>query len=131
APSDNPLFLEAEQAIPAAVPLAHLSEFGTTIRPFTAQSFATGIPGSEAGIGPLAIVVTPDGGIIASGGANRGSLYRFGHDGGEAGAPLATFDEPVVNLAFDKNGQLLATTGGGPFLAPDRPACGVAGALRD
>src|SRR5262249_59929331 len=97
APSDNPLFLEAEQAIPAAVPLAHLSEFGTTIRPFTAQSFATGIPGSEAGIAPLAIVVTPDGGIIASGGANRGSLYRFGHDGGEAGGPLAPFRQPRVN----------------------------------
>jgi VCBS repeat-containing protein len=118
-PSTNPLFITAEQGVPAPVPLSNASEFGTVIQPFTAQAFATGIPQSEAGIGPLAIVVTPDGGILASGGANRGSLYKFGHDGGVAGTPLITLDEPIFNMAFDKDGQLWATTGGGPLLLLD------------
>jgi CARDB len=115
-PSTNPLFVAAQQAVPAPAPLSNPSEFGAVIRPFSAQVFATGIPQSEAGIGPLAIVVRPDGGILASGGANRGSLYKFGHDGGAAAAPIATLDEPIFNMAFDKSGQLWATTGGGPLL---------------
>ncbi|WP_334407672.1 Ig-like domain-containing protein [Bradyrhizobium sp. AZCC 2289] len=118
-PSTNPLFITAQQAVPAPIPLAKASEFGTVIQPFSAQSFATGIPLSEADIGPLAIVVTPDGGILASGGANRGSLYKFGHDGGTAGTPLATLDQPIFSMAFDKNGQLWATTGGGPLVLLD------------
>ncbi|WP_346658742.1 Ig-like domain-containing protein [Bradyrhizobium sp. 143] len=118
-PSSNPLFIAAKAAIPAAQPLAHLPEFTTTIAPFGADSFATGIGTSEAGIGSLAFVVTPDGGIIASGGANRGSLYRFGHDGGAAGTPLITLDVPIFDLAFDQSGQLWATTGGGALLLLD------------
>jgi len=115
-PSTNPLLVAAEQAVPAPAPLANASEFGTVISPFDAQAFATGIPQSEAGIGPLAMVETPDGGILASGGANRGSLWKFGHDGGAAGTPLTTLDEPIFNMAFDKQGELWATTGGGPLL---------------
>ncbi len=118
-PSSNPLFIEAQQAIPAPVPLGNASEFDTTISPFSARAFATGIGQSEAGIGPLAIVVTPDGEVIASGGANRGSLFRFGHDGGEAGVPLTTLDVPVFGMAFDAQGQLWATTGGGALLLLD------------
>jgi hypothetical protein len=118
-PSTNPLFIEANAGVPAAQPLAQQSEFATTIRPFGAEVFASNIPQSNADIGPLAMVVTPDGGILASGGANRGSLYRFGHDGGEAGTPLTTLDVPIFDMAFDKSGQLWATTGGGTLVLLD------------
>jgi YD repeat-containing protein len=130
-PPTNSLLIGAEQGVPAPTPLASASEFGTVIAPFDAQAFATGIPQSEGGIGPLAIVATPDGGILASGGANRGSLYKFGHDGGIAGTPLATLDEPIFNMAFDKNGELWATTGGGPLLLLNPQTGAVAASFGD
>ena len=118
-PSTNPLFIAAKDAIPASLPLAHIPEFTTTIAPFGAESFVTGIGGSGGGVGALAMVVTADGGIIVSGGANRGTLYRFGHDGGTAGTPLIELGVPIYDLAFDKNGQLWASTGGGELLQLD------------
>src|SRR5262249_22178824 len=87
APSHNPLLPEAQQAIPAAPATTRPSEFQTLVRPFTAEAFATGIPPSEAGIGPLAIVPLADGSVLASGGSTRGQLFLFGMEGGTAGAP--------------------------------------------
>ena len=86
-----------------------------------------------AGIGPMAIVEVPSSGVlgasfealgiagtfIVSGGDNRGHLFRFDIDGGVADAPFAQLDDPVFNLAFDSQGRLWGTTGGGPLLQLD------------
>src|SRR3546814_20082048 len=67
----------------------------------------------------MAIVETPDGDILISGGANRGTIWRFDARGGAAGTPLVELDVPVFNMAFDKEGRLWATTGGGALLRLD------------
>jgi len=119
APSTNSLFTEALQGIPAAGPNTRPSEFDTVLRPFSAEAFATGIGQSHAGIGPMAMVVLEDGTVLAGGGLNRGSLYRFGPTGDAAGTPIATLPHPVFDMALDANGTIWATTGGGPLLQID------------
>ncbi|MDM9385689.1 CARDB domain-containing protein [Chlorogloeopsis sp. ULAP01] len=118
-PSTNGLFLEAKQGIPAVAPTTNPSEFKSVLRPFTAAAFATGIPNSHANIAPLAITILEDGSVLASGGANRGSLYRFDKDGGAASTPIATLSQPIFDMAVDSNNTLWATTGGGPLLQLD------------
>jgi hypothetical protein len=115
-PSTNPLFTAAEADIPNAVPLTRPSEFDTVISPFAAQAFATGIAQSHANIGPMAIAEAPDGSILISGGPNRGQIFRFDQEGGKARSHWATLDDPVFNLAFDSQGRLWATSGGGALL---------------
>src|SRR3546814_20938907 len=86
-PSTDPLFSAAEAKVPAAAPLSTPSEFDTVLSPFIARAFATGIGRSDAGIGPMAIVEAPDGGFLISGGANRGTIWKFDARGGMAGTP--------------------------------------------
>ncbi len=117
-PSTNPLFLEAMDGIPAATP-TRPSEFTSVLAPFSAEVFGTGIPQSNAGIGPMALLVEPGGTVLASGGANRAQLYRFAVDGGHVTAPVATLDAPIFDLAYDSEGGLWATTGGGQLLQLD------------
>src|SRR5205085_7093630 len=105
--------------VPSARPTIRPPEFTTLVRPFVGSAFATGIGTSFAGIGPLAILVLPDGSVLASGGANRGSLYHLPRQGGAAGAPIATLDEPIFAMALDAQRNLWATTGGGPLLKLD------------
>ncbi len=130
-PSTNPLFAEAEQLVPAAQPPARASEYDVVLQPFVARSFARDIEQSNADIGPMAIAQTPEGDFLVSGGPTRGSIYRFGHDGGDATTPWAEVPYPIFNLAFDSDGRLWATTGGGPLLelSPDTGA--VLGAYGD
>ena len=118
-PSTNALFLAAQANVPAADPLTGPSEFEDVLSPFIARAFATGIGTSDAGIGPMAIVETPDGDFLVSGGPNRGSIWRVDGNGGAVGEPLVTLDVPVFNMAFDGEGRLWATTGGGPLLRLD------------
>ncbi|HCO96831.1 MAG TPA: hypothetical protein DIU00_23310, partial [Phycisphaerales bacterium] len=118
-PSTNPLFLEAQLEIPASELAAEGSEFGSVLRPFNADAFATGIGQSHAFIGPMAIVVMPDGSVIISGGSTRGNLYKFSEYGGEAGVPIASLPYPVFDMALDADGNLWAATGGGPLLQLD------------
>ncbi|MCH2247748.1 MAG: putative Ig domain-containing protein, partial [Crocosphaera sp.] len=117
----NPLFTEAEAAIPSPDPLSNPSEFDQVLRPFTAQSFATGIPESHGEIGPMAIALRPDGSILASGGTGRNQLYVIPPQG-ENQAPvllLQTLSHPIFDLAYDETENLWATTGGGPLLQLD------------
>jgi len=118
-PATNRLFLETEQGIPAAEPASRPPVFDVVLRPFVARSFATGIAQSNAGIGPMAIAEAPDGTIIISGGQKRSSLFRFDPEGGEATEPWVELEHPIFNLAFDDDGNLWATTGGGPLLQLD------------
>ncbi len=118
-PSTNPLFTTAEQLIPAAEVTFGKPEFDQVLRPFVGRSFVTGIEQSFAEIGPMAIVETPDGDVIVSGGTSRSSLFRFGRDGGEAQNAWAELPYPIFNMAFDGDGRLWATTGGGPLLELD------------
>jgi large repetitive protein len=118
-PSTNPLFIEAEQAVPAAGSAFSPAEFDQVLRPFVAQAFATGIEQSHADIGPMAIVEAPDGSLLVSGGPSRNFLYRFDRFGGEAFNPWAEVPYPIFNMAFDAEGRLWATTGGGPLLQLD------------
>src|SRR5690606_6568787 len=118
-PSTNALFIAAEANVPAADPLTLPSEFDEVLSPFLAQAFATGIGQSGGGIGPMAIVETSEGDMLISGGPNRGSIWRFDARGGTAGEPLARLDTPIFNMAFDLEGRLWATTGGGALVLLD------------
>ncbi len=113
------LFTLVQGQVPSEVPTTQAPEFSQVLSPFMGQSFAQGIGQSEGGIGPMALAEAPDGSILVSGGAARNELYRFSRTGGEATAPLAVLNEPIYNLAFDGEGRLWATTGGGPLLQLD------------
>jgi streptogramin lyase len=117
--ASNPLFLAAEKLIPATISSIAPPDFDLVLRPFISRSFATGIEQSHGDIGPMAIVETPEGDILISGGTTRGSLYRFSFRGGEAINAWAEVPYPVFNMAFDAQGRLWATTGGGPLLQLD------------
>src|SRR5207302_11153031 len=95
------------------------SEFTRVLAPFQAQAFVTGVGQSEAGIGPMALAETPDGHILVSGGPGRNQLFLLPKTGGAAGTPLAEEPYPIYHLAFDGQGRLWATTGGGPLLQLD------------
>jgi hypothetical protein len=118
-PSTNWLFTEAERRIPNAPVTVRAPEYRQVLAPFTARAFARGIEPSNAGIGPLAIAETPEGDILVSGGPTRGWIYRFTAQGGDALTPWAEVPYPIFNLAFDHDGRLWATTGGGPLLELD------------
>src|SRR5262249_42849114 len=79
---------------------------------------------SHADIGPMAIVMLPDGTVLASGGPTRGQLFHFGPDGGQAATPLASLPFPVFDMALDAHGRLWAATGG-RVLARLDPATGA------
>lgn len=119
-PVTNPLFLQALNRVPAAPAATRRPEFTTVYEPFVATAFARYVPESGADIGALSAVPTPDGlAVLVTGGTGRNSLWRFGLSGGTAGTPLATLDVPLYDLAFDAQGQLWATTGGGPLVQLD------------
>jgi len=141
-PVTNDLFNRAMEGIPATLPQQRAPEFDTVLAPFVAQAFATGIPQSGAHIGPLAIVALPgdaqsDGSVgslgsgrfLISGGPGRNQLFEFGPDGGEALNPVAVYDYPIFDLAFDGSNTLYAATGGGPLLAIDATTLEVLGAF--
>ena len=116
--STNPLFLQAQANLPAAVP-SNPSLFTTVVAPFSGEAFGTGIGQSFSGIGPLALLERPDGNFVVSGGGNRGALYVFDQDGGRALAPTVELDSPVFDFAWDGNDGLWATSGGGQLLELD------------
>ena len=95
------------------------SEFQTVLRPFTARAFATNIPASHAGIGPMAIAVREDGSVLASGGLTRSQIFEFNVEGGRATSPLYTLDHPAFDMVLDDAGILWVATGGGPLLQVD------------
>src|SRR5262249_50751621 len=115
-PSTNPIFIQAQQGIPSPPSSTRPSEFPTVLQPFTGQAFATGIGQSQPSIGPMALLVLPDGSLLASGGPARNQLFHFTTGGGQAGTPLATLPEPIYDMALHASGNLWATTGGGPLL---------------
>ncbi len=130
-PSTNPLFTQAQQGVPEAPPTANASEYTRVLAPFQAQSFVTGIGQSEGNIGPMALAEEPDGTFLVSGGPDRNELFHVGKTGGAVSAPLATLPFPIYNLAFDGQGNLWATTGGGPLLQLDPNTGAILGQFGD
>ena len=116
--STNPLFTQAQQGIPSPVQAVNPSEYASVLAPFEAAAFVTGIGHSDddGAIGPLAMAEEPDGDFLISGGPDRNELFQVDKTGGAASAPLATLQYPIYDLAFDAQGDLWATTGGGPLL---------------
>jgi hypothetical protein len=122
-PSTNPLFTRAQQGVPSPVPTTNASEFTRVLAPFQAQAFVTGVGQSEGAIGPMALAEEADGSFLVSGGASRNQLFHVSKTGSAVSTLLATEPFPIYNLAFDAQGRLWATTGGGPLLQLD-PATG-------
>ncbi|MEI9924477.1 MAG: hypothetical protein WDN50_13935 [Bradyrhizobium sp.] len=117
---------------PSSVDQTRESEFQTVLAPFTGQAFATGIAQSGAGIGPMALLVMPDGSVLVSGGASRNELFKFSSEGGQAGTPLATLPEPIYDLVLDTVRNVIwAATGGGPLYELDAGTGAILGQFGD
>src|SRR5262249_14322263 len=129
--STNTLFTQAQQGIPAPKPTSKVPEFNKVLQPFAAQAFATGIGHSQPGIAPVALLPLPDGTVLVSGGAARHQLLPLNTPGGPAGAAVATFDEPIYDMALDAQGNIWATTGGGPLYLLDPDTFAVLGQWGD
>ena len=124
APSTNVVFRQTfNERIPSPNSTVRPSEYDTVLRPFRGRSFATGIPQSNADIGPLAILELPDESILVSGGQSRNELFRVTRDGGAAGDAIATLSHPIFDMEVGSDGRVWAVTGGGPLLELD-PATG-------
>ena len=130
-PPASPLFVQTQQNLTATPPVSHISEFQSVLRPFTVNSFATGIGDSHAGIGPMAILSLADGSILASGGAKRNQLFHLAKEGGTAGTPIGTLSQPIFSLAMDNAGRVWAATGGGPLLQIDPITGSILGQFGD
>ncbi|MCB1123847.1 MAG: hypothetical protein KJT03_19995, partial [Verrucomicrobiae bacterium] len=118
-PPVNSLFILAQAGIPGLLPSLRSPGFDRVLNPFSSSAFARGIAGSGAGVGSVGVAIAQDGSIFATGGAGRNQLFRFGVGGSTSATALATFDTPVYDLAFDSNGGLWATSGGGELLELD------------
>ncbi len=131
-PSTNPLFTQAQQAIPAPVQANRPSR--SSRRSSSRSAVGPSPPASrqsEADIGPMAIVVFPDGSALVSGGPDRNELFSFTVAGGQATTPLATEPFPIYDMALDAAGNLWATTGGGPLLELDPQTGAILGQYGD
>ncbi len=127
----NPLFTQAQAGIPSSQPATRQSEFTSVLQPFQAEAFATGIAQSHANIGPMAVVVLADGSVLVSGGPDRNELFHLSQEGGAVGAPFATEPFPIFDMALDAEGNLWATTGGGPLLELDAATGDIMGEFGD
>ncbi len=115
------LFDEAALGIPSRTSATQPSMFTRVIRPLAAERFANLSGISGAGIGSLALTISPDGNwLYASGGDGRNELWRYPLTGASSTSePIAALDAPIYELVFDEAGQLWATTGGEGLLQLD------------
>ncbi|EXI65626.1 MAG: rhombotarget A [Candidatus Accumulibacter adjunctus] len=111
----NALFAAAARLLPGPLAGSLPSDLDSVLAPFALRSFAHGYAASAARIGAQALVEMPDGTILASAGALRNEIHRYGADGlqtaDRAGAPLFVLDAPVIDLQVDAFGRLWAMSG--------------------
>ncbi|MDN5787881.1 CARDB domain-containing protein, partial [Pseudorhodobacter sp.] len=119
----NALFIQAQKGVAASISVLRAGEFANSIAPFGFESLVEDLPGSQGGIGALALLGLADGSVLFSGGPDRGWLYRVAKDGTGADEPLARLGTPIFSLAQDGAGRIWATSGGGELLELD-PASG-------
>ncbi|MEZ6135593.1 MAG: CARDB domain-containing protein [Pirellulaceae bacterium] len=115
------LFEEAALGVPSRTSATQPSMFTRVIRPLAAERFANLSGVSGAGIGSLALAISPDDKwLYASGGEGRNELTRFSLTGASSTSEqLTALEAPVYELVFDEAGQLWATTGGEGLLQLD------------
>ncbi|MFY7948671.1 MAG: hypothetical protein ACOVRP_05605, partial [Gemmatimonas sp.] len=109
--ADNTMFDVAMQQLPGFVVPAQTADLRSVLAPMQLRGFASGFAGSAGDIGALAMVQLADGSVLASAGAQRNQVFRFGPEGGRSVAPLFELDSAVLDMALDANGQLWALTG--------------------
>ncbi|MDZ4255508.1 MAG: putative Ig domain-containing protein, partial [Sulfuritalea sp.] len=111
----NPLFAQAIAQLPGQVASNQTGDLSSVLAPFSLRGFADGFNASAADIGALAMVELPDHRILASAGSLRNEVFAYDKDGGSVTqsrtTPLFTLDEPVMDMAVDRYGQLWVMTG--------------------
>ncbi|MDK2126935.1 putative Ig domain-containing protein, partial [Parachitinimonas caeni] len=107
----NALFQTASQRLPGLVVPQQAGDLQSVLAPFSSRSFGSGFSGSQAHIGALAMVELADGRVLASAGEGRNAVYAFAKDGGRSLQPLFSLNEPVLDMALDRLGQLWVMTG--------------------
>ncbi|HEV6968860.1 CARDB domain-containing protein, partial [Roseateles sp.] len=109
------LFAQAAQKLPGFVVTPALGGLGSDLQsvlaPLQLRGFASGFAASEGDIGALAMVELADGSVLASAGAARNEVFRFGKDGGRSVQPLFTTDAAILDMALDATGNLWVMTG--------------------
>ncbi|WP_415233615.1 putative Ig domain-containing protein, partial [Pseudorhodobacter sp.] len=127
----NALFLQAQNGIAATISALRAGVFANSIAPFGFEAFVEDLPGSQGGIGALALLGLADGSVLFSGGPDRGWLYRVAKDGTGAEQPLARLGTPIYGLAQDGAGRIWATSGGGALLELDLTSGDIIGQYGD
>ncbi|MFN9747507.1 MAG: putative Ig domain-containing protein, partial [Betaproteobacteria bacterium] len=109
--ADNTMFDVALQQLPGFVVPGQTADLRSVLAPMQLRGFASGFAGSAGDIGALAMVQLADGSVLASAGAQRNQVFRFGPEGGRSLTPLFELDSAVLDMALDASGQLWALTG--------------------
>ena len=91
----------------------------TVLQPFQAQSFATGIDQSDGTSARWPSPRRPTAASSSAAARRATSCSASRRTAARPATPLATLPYPIFNLAFDGEGHLWATTGGGPLLQLD------------
>ncbi len=127
----NPLFIQALEGVPATISPLRPGVYAAAIAPFAFEAFISDLPGSQGGIGALAVLGLEDGSVLYSGGPDRAWLYRVDAEGAGGEEPLARLGTPIYDLAQAPDGRLWATSGGGALLELDLDTGQVLGTYGD
>ena len=100
----NALFIAALDGVTSTVSPLRPGAFAAAVAPFAFEALAT-TPGSQGGIGALAVLGLADGSVIYSGGPDRAWLYRIDDQGAGGEEPFARLDTPIYGLGLTDDGS--------------------------
>ncbi|MDX1785889.1 MAG: CARDB domain-containing protein, partial [Roseovarius sp.] len=127
----NALFVQALEGVPATISPLRPGMFATAVAPFAFEAFVGSLPGSQGGIGALAVLGLEDGSVLYSGGPDRAWLYRVDAEGAGGAEPLSRLGLPIYDLSQAPDGRLWATSGGGALLELDADTGEIIGQYGD